>query len=478
MRNNIWQKKIPTIAGLFFIIVSTVLTSLLIKNTAIFRGRAAPTIAPQNVRVTNISDTSFTVSYLTQDATIGTLSYGTDTRIESSSIDDRDQPEGVVKPYKMHHITVKDLKPNQKYFFEVMSGQETFLNDGKPFEVDTARSIVSPPPQQQPVSGKIISPSGNQIIEAIVYLTAPNSEVLSILVKPDGNFILPLNSILNENLTSYVSFTEEDKLQLLVISPNFQSIIQLLAKQTNPVPLITLSKDYDFTINDNPTDFASEAASLKFPTLPVSKKTTVNIEIQVPSNNEGFSDPRPVFKGTALPGGTVKIIIQSEETIEEEIIASINGKWTFRPTQQLPPGPHKITITTKDAFGRIRTLTQSFIVFTVGSQVAEAATPSATPTITLTPSPSLKLTPTFTPTLTPTIIFTPTLTPTPVIIKTPTPIPPIFETPEPIITIAPPIRKPPPDPGSSTAVTFGIVGISAAITGVILFLLSRGSISF
>lgn len=476
MRNDIWQKRIPTILGLLFITISVVLTSFLVKNTAVFKGRAAPSIVPQNLRITNISDTSFTVSYITEDTTIGSLSFGTETQMGNSSIDDRDQPEGIIKPYKVHYITVRDLKPNQKYFFEVISGQETFLDNGKPFEVNTAQSIVNPPPQQ-PVSGKIISPTGDQITEAIVYLTTLNSQILSVLVKPDGSYILPLNSILNENLTFYVFLTENDKLQLMVSSPNFQSQILLLAKQTNPVPLITLSKDYDFTISLSPTDIASNAASLKFPTLPVSKKASNNIEIQVPSKNEGFSDPRPVFRGTALPGEKVKISIQSKETIEQEVITSANGKWTFRPPRELSPGSHNIIITTKDAFGVIRTITQSFTVFVSGSQVAEAATPSATPKITLTPTttptqmPTLTLTPTLIPTL------TPTSTPIPIITETPTPIPPIFGTPEPVITITPQPTSPP-QPGSEATIAIGIVGIVLTITGGLLFLLSRGSISF
>src|SRR5581483_8558856 len=99
--------------------------------------------------------------------------------------------------------------------------------------------------------------------------------------------------------------------------------------------------------------------------------------------------------------------------------ANAQGVWTFRPSTQLSPGNHTITITTKDASGVIRTITQQFVVFASGTQVSVSAPPSASITPSITPSPPPTALPTKTTTPTPT-----TITPTPTTVEvTPTLLP-------------------------------------------------------
>ena len=131
-------------------------------------------------------------------------------------------------------------------------------------------------------------------------------------------------------------------------------------------------------------------------------------------------DSRPLIRGTALPNQKVKIKIESEVIIDE-VIADSNGLWSYRPPNSIPPGQHKITIETIDSFGVSKILTQNFTVFASGSQVAEAATPSATPTSTPIPTtpPKTTIIPTSTPT--PTVILSITIPPTQIPIVTPAP---------------------------------------------------------
>ena len=58
--------KIPTVAGLLLLAVAVLATSYLVNTGVIFFGHAAPTDNPENVRITNISDTAFTVTYTTE----------------------------------------------------------------------------------------------------------------------------------------------------------------------------------------------------------------------------------------------------------------------------------------------------------------------------------------------------------------------------------------------------------------------------
>ncbi|EKD86252.1 MAG: hypothetical protein ACD_37C00388G0001, partial [uncultured bacterium] len=55
MKNTIWEKRIPTLLGIFFILIGIGLTSLLVRQGIIFIGKAAPTLLPKQVSVTNVT---------------------------------------------------------------------------------------------------------------------------------------------------------------------------------------------------------------------------------------------------------------------------------------------------------------------------------------------------------------------------------------------------------------------------------------
>lgn len=469
MKKTIWEKRIPTLIGIIFIMIGIALTSLLVNQGVLFTGRAAPTATPENLRITNISDTSFTVSYRTQAKVLGSLSFGTSKSLGSIATDDRDQQTGNIKNYQVHHITVKDLKPSTKYFFTIVSGNENFSNNNEPFEVTTAEALSAEPSSVKPATGNVVLPDGTKPQEGIVYLTVSEGQTISTLLKSDGSYILPLNSLRKKDLSSYFSFSQETIIQMLIMDPSSQSSLTLLQKQANPVPTITLSKNYDFAANTSSSTPSAElnqatpSAELRFPSLSVSSNVSLEPQILTPQKNQSFSDQQPLFRGTALPEATVKIIINSETPIQEDVIANKSGAWSFRPSQPLSPGQHTISIVTQDRFGIFKTVTQSFTVYAQGTQVDQSATPSATP-IPIQAGPTLTLTPT------PQATTTPTLTPTPTLIPSPTPTPIVMEEP------STPKGGPQP-PGNETVIIGTLIALGTVALGFILFFLTRGSSS-
>ncbi len=453
MRNSIWEKRISTFLALFMITIGIVATSFLVKRGTNFIGKAGPSELPQNILVTNISDTSFTVSYKTSDSVLGTISFGTDKNLGSNSLDDRDQIDGNVKNYNIHSITAKNLKPKTLYFFIILSGQNTFSNNGQSFEVTTGPLLENNPPDQLPLSGKTVLSNGSPPKEGIVYLTTEKSQTFSSLIKSDGSYIIPLNSLRSSDLTSYSILSKTQPLKMFFMAQDEESNVLISSKDINPVPLVTLSKDYDFTANNTPS--ASSSGRIGFPSL----QATENIKdpkIIIPKEDQTFTDSQPLFKGTASPGASLKIIINSQTALETEVKADNNGSWTYRPTNPLSVGEHTISIITKDKFGISKTITQAFTVYAQGSQVTESATPSATPTLTITPTllPTITVFPTITPFPTTTLIPAPTSTPIP--LNTPIP------------TIAP--------SGNSSVATFGVLGAITTSIGILLFLLTRGGV--
>jgi hypothetical protein len=170
-----------------------------------------------------------------------------------------------------------------------------------------------------------------------------------------------------------------------------------------------------------------------------------------------------MFKGNALANENVAIGIMSDQNqeIKTTVQADANGNWEYRPTDPLAPGTYTITIASPDTTGEILTVTNTFVVNASGSQFTEPS---------ISPSPSFDVTPSASPTPT---IPTPTLSPT--------------DSPTPTITSPTPttnasqsatITQPPIPQAGSESVFVVMIGAMLSIgIGVLLFFLSRGSIT-
>ena len=474
MKKTIWDKRIPTLLGMLLIVVGIGLTSFLVNKGIILTGHANPTTNPQNVRITNITDNSFTVSYNTEAQVIGSLTYGKDQNLGQTALDDRDQQAESLVSHKIHSITVRNLSPVTKYFFSITSGQDKFLNNDVPFEAVTGTNIANAPSEQKPIVGNVVMSNGNAPEEGIIYITTDNSQVISSLLKSDGTYLIPLNSVRGQDLASYLDYSTVNTLKMLVFGDGLSSNVSLSISQINPVPTITLSQNYDFATGTQPVA-SSSAQQNTIESFPSPKPNTNNSNVQepeitTPKENQAFSDQQPLLKGTAEPNEIVNITINSDTPIQAKVTADANGNWSFRPSSPLAPGNHTITIITKGANGILRTITQSFTVFAAGSQVNPVANPpTATPTPLATPtpspSPSAAATPTPSPTLTPTTIPTPTITPIPT--PVPTPAPTVAPTPAP--SIAPPLAPGGNSPGpDGKIIILGLLGGILTIIGAVL----------
>ncbi len=491
MKKSFWNKRIPTILGLFLITIGIGLTSYFVNQGVFYITRATPVDNPQEVRITNITDSTTTISFSTNGEAIGSINIGENKDSLQKVLDDKDQTSGDITPRKIHSITARNLKPQTKYYFSITSGEETYLNNDSFYEVTTGSLINSKPNEQEPITGKILLSNGEPPKEAIIYATIEEAQVISTIVKEDGSYILPLNSLRNKDLSSYFMFAENTNIKMTIVGDGYSSNILLSLQQINPVPLITLSKNYDFTTSLEAKK-ASESGKLeKLPSFPASSTSKNGISspsIASPKEeNQSFSDLKPEFKGKAIPNEVVKIIINSENQIEDEVNADKYGNWYYRPKEELSPGDHTITIISKDAQGILRTITKSFTVYASGSTFSDSLSPTPTglPSITLTPTitplPTTTVTPT--PTTEPEVTVSPTITITPIIALSPTitPIPTqvIIQTPTPtVINATPSAIQAPPSVGSSSLINLFIIGITTTILGIILLLLSRGRLSF
>jgi hypothetical protein len=156
----------------------------------------------------------------------------------------------------------------------------------------------------------------------------------------------------------------------------------------------------------------------------------------------------------------VKITIHSDQAVQTTVKADQNGNWDYRPSSNLSPGTHTITIQAKDNSGILKTITQSFVVYASGQQINPP--PSGSPTPIVSVSPTNIPSPTSIVTLIPTITLIPSTT--------------ITQTQGGItITVSP--KKPLPPTGNPSVMTAGIVGAVVTLIGGLMLLLTRGGMA-
>ncbi len=467
------NKRIPTLLALVLIVLGIGTTAFLTRTGTIFKSGASPSEAPKNIRVTNINDTSFTITYTTDTPTLGSISFGKNISLGTVLLDDRDQTTNTPHAYTVHTVTVKNLSPNTQYFYSVISGDTTYMNNATPYTITTGQTITETPSLEQVISGTVTLPAGNNGSGALVYLQIPNGQIVSTVTDMQGNYHLSLATIRTPDLLRYASVAKTDTISLIFTDGLAISHVATTL-QNFPMPAIILSQDYDFTITGSPTGVPVSNTSGGFPlfsTIPIIESPAITI----PQANQNFTDQQPLFKGVAQPNATVNITIHSDAAIQTQVIADGNGQWTFRPDTALSTGSHAITITTPDASGTQKTITQPFTIFPSGSQVFDTATPSATSV----PTPSTSSGPTATPiaSVSPTVApsLSPTVTPT--IGATATPEPTIGATatppPSPTAFIPSPTKAPLPSTGNGSIFTIGLVSIIMTIVGIGLFFLTK-----
>lgn len=447
MKNQIFNKKIPTLLGIILVLLVIFLTTFIIRSQNIFKSSASNSQEPQNIKVTNASDQSFTITYQTDAPSTGSVSYGNDKTLGRSGLEDADKKTGSFTPKKIHSISVDKLTPDTKYYLTIISGSNTYLNNGAPFEILTGPGISSPSANQNNVKGKIVLPDGSAPTEALVYLSAENSQLLSGTTAKDGKFSFSLKGLRTNGLSSYFNVNDNTVFKIVATNGSLTSNASASLGQTDSIPTITLSNNYDFTQESSPR--ASKSAQLSsFPSI-ISSVKNLKPEILNPKENQSLTDQKPQFRGTSLPNEKVEITIHSDEQIITQVTADNNGNWTYKPPNNLSPGVHTITIKTRDSSGILTAIIQSFTVYAAGSQVSGSATPSATPipTLTLTPTPAI-MPLNLTDTLTPILI----LSPTPTFIQE---------------------SKGGLPPTGNSPVGLAIGGIAATLTGIVLFLLTH-----
>lgn len=372
--------KIPTIIGLALVVAVVGSIIFLVEYFSRAPAGAAGSIVPSNVIMTNVSDTSFTVTWFTDQPATGVVLAQAAKQKTLTYYDERDSA-GKLGQYTQHSINVTSTISNTTYYLKILSNGKTFLDNGKPFSVTTGPTIGSNPSALEPAYGSVMTAAGQPAAGAIVYLTLEGGQLLSTLVSPTGTWLIPLNLTRTTTLAQYLSSKERITESIRVATSRAETTAITDTLNDSPVPSMDLGKTYDF-----------RRVQAKAPSQPsvLGIQTQGSYQVALASPADGASLPTnlPLVSGTGVPGKTVAIVLGITNPIVGSTTVKPDGTWLFTPPKPLSEGKQSVTITSGDTSDNPIAITHLFTILKSGTQVLGEATPSATlaPTPTATPT--------------------------------------------------------------------------------------------
>ncbi|HRJ40527.1 MAG TPA: trypsin-like serine protease [Caldilineaceae bacterium] len=169
---------------------------------------AAPSIS--DLRVSNIRDTSFSVSWLTENETTGDVVLASSQARLPAGLGQRVTATGTA-----HLVTLTDLLPETTYYFHVESGGLVDDNRGNFYTVTTGPTLVLP--DSDNIYGAIVEPVRTSVDSCIVYVQilasvtlggrAEPSALLSVLTDSNGQWGLNLGNARTPELDGYYNYS-------------------------------------------------------------------------------------------------------------------------------------------------------------------------------------------------------------------------------------------------------------------------------
>ena len=379
--------------GLLLLFIGIGGSIILVESATRLNTQASISEQPQNIQMTNITDTSATVTWTTNTPTTGTVTVREPKRF---SQDERDS-DAKLRKYSTHSVPIHGLLPSTSYTLTILSNGSAYPKNDKPLKIKTAPEISAQAPNFEPAYGTVVDDNNQPVNSALVYVTLEGGQTLSTLSKPSGTWLLPLSLVRTEDLGTYVPIQERMTENILIRGESDQESTAITdTLNDSPVPTMTLGKTYDFRRQQAKKDaqpLAQNSQSTETPSV-LGAQTAIpatgpfTVSLTSPQENASLATQYPLVAGTGIPGKSVAVTLGLTEPFSEITTVGIDELWKYSSGQPLAPGKQSVTITSMNDKGTPVALTHSFTVLKSGTQVLGDATPSATlaPTPIATPS--------------------------------------------------------------------------------------------
>jgi len=385
----------------YFIIFFSFIILMFTFSVRFFLKNSIPSRASKkNIRrieVVNLSYDKAGIYWLSEQKEKGWVVFGENkNKLNNIVFDDRDTTN-LKDAYINHYVVLKDLEPNKNYFFKIISNNQIIDNGGEPFHFKTTTKQEFTT-RFSPVYGRIIKTNGEPLSAGVVILNFTDSYPLLSLVKISGEWMIPLNNIIERSTEKIKTEIKDQIVNLEIYDENGnKSNVKTKGEMLSQIPQpIIIGKNYEFFEEEKVLGV-------------INKNNKENIiDIIYPKQNSIISSARPLIKGLALPNNDVYLNLRSKKNIYSfRTKADRSGNWKVLLNNNLLPDSYILEMKTKNQEKKEVVLNREFQIIKSGERVLSEATLSAslTPSIGITISPTLKPTtlPTTTPIISPTI---------------------------------------------------------------------------
>lgn len=236
--------RIPTVLALLtIIIVGVIFGVFMLYSKQIYNALSPVDDKPQQVRITNITSDSFTVSWVTKRPTNAYLKYGKgqalDTTISGSP---QDAPPSLV-----HTVQVEDLVEETSYNFQVgVENPGEWKREFGKHSVQTSKVIKDG--EANIIFGSVTDSSSKPVQGAIVYVTIQGVQPLSSVTDLEGAWTLNLGHALSSDLQGGASYDKDKSVvEVFVQTGRLFASAKGHVGAARPLPPMVLGKSYDFT---------------------------------------------------------------------------------------------------------------------------------------------------------------------------------------------------------------------------------------
>lgn len=355
------EKTIPTLIGLAVLSISLAFGLFLTGKTTSFLSKASGNCEPKNIKITNISHYSVTVSFTTTDPCLCDLNF-----------DNKIVPGDTTIPLRTHYFEPSNLKENTEYNFNIISGGKSFTSSE--YKAKTAKKPTSSTPNSRLAWGKVFYSDLKPAAGSIVYLSIPAAAPISSFVTENGYWYISLATSFNKTLTSWFVPVDNIVETFEVVAPDLsKTTVAGNTSSNNPVP--------DIIIGKNQSTPPPAAKNIGGDLKDVSQSTAAkSLTIQSPKESETINTKRPDVFGTAA---TYAIIVFNVGAIKDSVQAGIDGTWHWYPQTDFSTGLNSLT-----AKSGSLTVTRNFFISADASSLAFTASGSA---MQISPSPTSSL---------------------------------------------------------------------------------------
>ncbi|MBI2594060.1 fibronectin type III domain-containing protein [Candidatus Daviesbacteria bacterium] len=237
--------KIPTLIGIALIIA-------LIGSLGYWLLYGGNIIEQSNFKVSdlqtlNISNNTATVVWQTNLPVLGHVLYGESENLNLKSSDNRDIKNPA--PRFTHFVTLKNLKPNTRYFYKIVNNSQSYPEKSLEF---TTANLRDPDELNfsfiKPVKGTILNTNLNPIDESLIFFSIPGAQDLATFSSTAGNFIMPLKLVLDKDLKKVYNIPDGTPASITVKKQGLESKVQIIiSDSTVNLPPVTIGTSLDLS---------------------------------------------------------------------------------------------------------------------------------------------------------------------------------------------------------------------------------------